>query len=218
MSTLRWIVVAALVALLMAAPSFITQALGSPAQSPSVYAAPPAAPLAGGDNDDNNNNGDNDEDNDDGDNDEDNGDDNDEDNEDGGPPPPAAAPPGPPTEVSGCVSSGGSVTLQLPGGSAAVTNVIARGINVRLERAAASVPGLVDAIVFNVIPENCGGGALADPAPDINLGIRYSVGANKAGLRIARLEGNQFTEANVRTVPDPNPNNPYVSATIPGRP
>ena len=245
MSALRLVIVAA-VALVLAAAPLLPQGLvtSSGDGGVSVHAATASSPLAGGndnddddngddgDNGDDDNGGDDNDDGNDGDNDDnegnDNGDNDDGDNEDGDdnddggdgrapPPPPAVA--AAPATVSGCIANGASVTLDFPGGTATVTNVIAQGINVRLERAApaAGPQGQLDAIIFNAFFENCGGGGLADPPPNVNLGIRYTVGANKGGLRIVTLQGNQFAEAGIVTVPDPDPNNPYISATIPAR-
>ena len=57
----------------------------------------------------------------------------------------------------------------------------------------------------------CGGPALGVLGNDYNLGITYNVPADKSRVRIMRLVNGQWTEVN--TVPDPNPNNPYVSTT-----
>jgi hypothetical protein len=164
---------------------------------------------------------DNDNDDDNNDNDDDNDNDGDNDDDGGGPPPPppppaAAAPPRPPTVASGCISGGGSVTLDFDSGSAAITNP-GGGINVTLEAVDPNLGpgGPLGTIVFNMIAEACGGGGLGDPPPQVNLGVRYTVGANKAGLRIARFDGSQYTESGITTVPDPNQN--FVSATIPAR-
>lgn len=46
----------------------------------------------------------------------------------------------------------------------------------------------------------------------VNLGMAFSVSADKSPPRIALLQGNQWTD--VPSVPDPNPNNPYISATF----
>lgn len=49
------------------------------------------------------------------------------------------------------------------------------------------------------------------PSP-VNLGITYGVPADKGSLQIAYWDGTSWID--VQTVPDPDPNKPYVSATI----
>jgi len=46
----------------------------------------------------------------------------------------------------------------------------------------------------------------------VNLGITYRIPADRSKLQIVYLQGGSWT--NVTTVPDPNPQNTYISATI----
>jgi hypothetical protein len=224
MSALRAVLVAVLVWLLATTPTLIGGSIPSWAGTP-TYAAVGSSPLAqdndnDDDDDDDNDDDDDDDDNDDDDDDNDDDDDDNDDDDDGAPsrPAAAAAPPPPPAVASACISGGQNVTLDFPGGASAITNVVGQAVNVRLERVnpAQGPAGLLDDLVFNMVVEACGGGPV-ERGPDVNLGIRYTVGANKANLRIVRLEGGQWTESGITTVPDPNANNPYISATIPGQ-
>jgi hypothetical protein len=68
-------------------------------------------------------------------------------------------------------------------------------------------------IVFEVrAQDGCDGGSLASLPADVNLGLGYGVPANKSSLTFARWDGGRWSD--VTTIPDPNPGNPYVSATI----
>lgn len=72
---------------------------------------------------------------------------------------------------------------------------------------------LLDSAVWSLDAQNgCDGGGISTLPSDVNLGIAYSVPADKSRLRIVRLEGGQWVEVN--TVPDPSPTNPYISSTI----
>lgn len=137
------------------------------------------------------------------------------------PPPP---PPPPPGVVAFCYAGGesGALGLALDGGTATLTVVptstFPRGSRVTLAKrdpsAAAGLPGpLVGGIVFDLrAQDGCDGNALAELLADANLGLSYGGPATGARLRIALLDGSRWID--VPTVPDPNPGNPYVSATI----
>jgi hypothetical protein len=81
----------------------------------------------------------------------------------------------------------------------------------------ASVPAppgpILEDFVFDVQALNgCSGPEIGQlPAP-VNLGIAYEVPADKGSLQIAYWDGTNWVD--VQTVPDPDPNKPYVSATI----
>jgi hypothetical protein len=81
---------------------------------------------------------------------------------------------------------------------------------------APAVPGtLIDSVVFALDAQSdCTGAAIGMLPNLVNLGITYNVvpPVDKSRLQIARLEGSSWV--NVDTVPDPNPGNPYVSATV----
>lgn len=189
------------------------------------------------DNDDNNNGNANGNDNDDNGNDNNgngNGNDNDGDDnedEDGDGPAPVAAPQagggagaggGDAFPASRCYDVGmvGVINLSLAGGSVTL-DVVPVSSFPRVSRVTlspvdpASVPaapgGFLDGFVFDVrAQEGCDGPALGQLPSAVNLGIAYSVPADKSRLRIARWDGGRWVD--VTTVPDPN--NPYISATI----
>jgi hypothetical protein len=74
---------------------------------------------------------------------------------------------------------------------------------------------LVDSVVFELRAQSSCDGAPIGTLPNlVNMGITYNVTStvDKAKLRIVWLDGGSW--ANVDTVPDPVPGNPYVSATI----
>jgi len=115
--------------------------------------------------------------------------------------------------VLSLILPGGSVTLDVVPNSSfpSVSQVTMSAVN------PASVPatpgGRLDDIVFNVTSaQGCAGAGLGQFPSDVNLGIAYSVSADKSRLRIARLEGDRWVDVN--TVPDPSPTNPYISSTI----
>jgi len=133
------------------------------------------------------------------------------------------AAPQPPASTAGrCFAAGqtGALTLILDGGTVTL-NVVAGSTFPRDSRVTlgkvdpASVPATpgprLDEIVFEIrAQEGCDGSALAELPADANLGVSYRVPADKATLRLARLDGGQWVD--VPTVPDPA--NPYVSATV----
>lgn len=142
-------------------------------------------------------------------------------------PAPAPAPPAPAPVASSrdCFAAGqtGEVKLIVSGGAISV-----RAVGPGLPAAAwigldavdpGSVPPppdgatVLDSIVWNMNSgAGCEGGAAGQVTGAVNLGIRYEIPADKSKLQIVRLEGGQWVE--VDTVPDPDPNNPYISATI----
>ena len=72
---------------------------------------------------------------------------------------------------------------------------------------------LLDRLVWRIDSgSSCEGPAAGQMPGDVNLGIPYGVSANKSKLQIVYLQGSQWVE--VPTVPDPDPNNPYISSTI----
>lgn len=127
-----------------------------------------------------------------------------------------------PATVSACIPSdqGGNLTLAMASGSSTVTETpissTDRPIELILERVDPSLappppgPRLGD-IIFNLRAQSdCQPQDLAVLPGPVNLGIAYAGGIDDAHLRIALLENGQWTD--VPTVPDPN--NPYVSATV----
>ncbi|MCC7370658.1 MAG: hypothetical protein IT306_19720 [Chloroflexi bacterium] len=169
------------------------------------------------DNDDNGNTNSNSNDNDD----EDNGNDNRYQHH--GPPPPPAPPPPPPGVVSQCYGAGetGSLTLTLPGGSVALTIVpgsrFGQDTHLTLAKidpaSVAGAPGArLDEIVFELRAQaGCDGSGLGELPADANLGLAYT-GPTTPGLTFAVWDGSRWSP--VPTVADPNPANPYISATI----
>jgi hypothetical protein len=210
-------VLVAIVALAMALSPLVFRTPLPPASGvPSVAYS---APLLGDDDDD-----------DDGDDDGDGEDDDEEDDDDGPPPPrpPPARVAGPAEIVSECYGPGqsGSISLSLPGGSVTVTVVPAAPFpattRLTLERvdpaSAPATPGpRLDEILFNVVAQDgCDGGVIGQLPAGVNVGVAYSVGADKSRLRFALFqEGEQNGQwVDVPTVADPNPGNPFISATI----
>jgi hypothetical protein len=145
------------------------------------------------------------------------------------PPPSASAAPSAAAASSSnrsCFSAGqsGSANLDLSGGSVIVTVVspgLPSGAWIGLDAVTnlASVPAppagatVLDSLVFNLSSgAGCEGSASGQITGDVNLGIPYSVAANKANLRIVYLQNGQWVE--VPTSADPDPNKPYISATI----
>ena len=133
-------------------------------------------------------------------------------------------PPRVPDVVSHCYGAGevGAVSLTLPGGSVTLDVVPASSFpkvtGVSLTKvdpsSAPGTPGArLDDVVFDLkAQDNCSGGALSELPADVNLGLAYSVAANKSALRFAAWDGSRWVD--VPTVPDPSATNPYISATI----
>jgi len=148
------------------------------------------------------------------------------------PPPPASArpsesapAPSSPASSRRCFAAGeaGDVKLMLSGGSVAIRVVspgLPQGSWIELDDVnPSSVPApsggatFLDSMVWRMDSgSGCDGGAAGQFIGDVNLGIPYHVAANKSKLQIVRLEGGQWVEVN--TVPDPDPNNPYISSTV----
>jgi len=139
-------------------------------------------------------------------------------------PSPPAPPTLPPGVVARCYAAGeaGALSLMLDGGSVTLdvvsTSSFPRSSKATLAKVdPASVPGapgpVLGGIVFELrAQEGCDGTSLAELPADANLGVAYGVPATPAKLRFARLDGGRWVD--VPTVPDPNPSNPYVSATV----
>jgi len=150
-------------------------------------------------------------------------------------PPPAAAPAPPPAPSSGsgfqpasrqCFAAGasGELTLVLEGGSITI-RVVTPGLpqetwislddvedltGIPAPPAGAS---MLDRMIWRVDAGNGCDGAAINPLPGaVNLGIPYNVSANKSKLQIVLLKNNVWQE--IPTSPDPNPDKPYISATI----
>jgi hypothetical protein len=58
----------------------------------------------------------------------------------------------------------------------------------------------------------CDAGAVSTLPVAVNLGVPYSVAANKSKLQVVFLRNGAWEE--VPTTPDPDPNKPFISATI----
>lgn len=143
------------------------------------------------------------------------------------PAPAPAAPAAPAPQANNrCFAAGetGNVTLNLSGGAVAV-RVVGPGlpqaawIELANVNDLASVPAppagatLLDTMVWRINSgAGCNSGAAGQITGDVNLGITYNVSANKSRLQIVMLQNGQWME--VPTSPDPDPNNPYISATI----
>jgi hypothetical protein len=139
--------------------------------------------------------------------------------------PSAPAAPAPIASNRSCFSAGqtGEVKLILSGGSISV-----RAVGPGLPQSAwialdavdpGSVPTppagatVLDSLVWNMSSgAGCDGGAAGQVTGAVNLGIPYTISADKSKLQIVRLQGGQWVE--VPTVPDPSPSNSYISATV----
>jgi hypothetical protein len=133
-----------------------------------------------------------------------------------------AAPQPPASQAGRCYAAGqtGVLTLILDGGTVTL-NVVSGSTFPRDSRVTlgkvdpAAVPATpgprLDEVVFEIrAQEGCDGNPLVELPADANLGVSYRVPADKATLRLARLDGGGWVD--VPTVPDPA--NPYVSATV----
>jgi hypothetical protein len=145
------------------------------------------------------------------------------------PPAPAPAAPAPPASSASadrrCFAPGetGDVSLMLNGGSVVVRVVspgLPQGTWIELDDVDPSTiptpPGgavLLGSMVWRMDSgSGCEAGASGQVTGAVNLGIPYNISADKSKLQIVRLEGGQWVE--VTTVPDPSPNNPYISSTV----
>jgi hypothetical protein len=158
-----------------------------------------------------------------------------EDNDNDFVPPPAPAAPSAPAPSAGggfqpvsrrCFgpSETGELTLLLEGGSVAIRVVNAgfpQGTWVSLDdiEDLSGIPGppagatMLDRMIWRVDAGNGCDGAAVNPLPAaVNLGVAYNVSANKSKLQVVLLKNGVWQE--VPTVPDPDPNKPYISATI----
>jgi hypothetical protein len=73
---------------------------------------------------------------------------------------------------------------------------------------------VLDSLVWSINAQSpCDGPSVGQLPGAVNLGIPYSVSANKSKLQIVHLTASNTWEE-VTTVPDPDPNKPYISATI----
>jgi len=74
---------------------------------------------------------------------------------------------------------------------------------------------LLDAVIYQLDAQSsCNGAAIGTLPNAVNMGITFNVPStvDKSRLQIVHWTGSAWT--NVDTVPDPNPGNPYISATI----
>jgi hypothetical protein len=138
--------------------------------------------------------------------------------------PPASAPAPASSGTSKCFSAqeSGNVELMLSGGSVIVRVVPGVGFpsSTELRLSAvdpATVPAppagatVLDSLVWNLEARTgCGGSAVTQLPGAVNLGVPYTVSADKSKLQIVRLDGSSWV--NVDTVPDPSTS--YISATI----
>ncbi|MFN8633640.1 MAG: hypothetical protein U0893_07285 [Chloroflexota bacterium] len=142
------------------------------------------------------------------------------------PPPSEPAPSGPQQTARRCYSAGetGYLRLELIGGTIVIHVVppagFAQDASIRLDAVdPATVPTppsgatLLDTMVWRMSAGSpCDGPSLTQLPGDVNLGIPYTVSANKSKLQIVYLQNNAWVE--VPTTPDPDPNKAYISATI----
>jgi hypothetical protein len=146
-------------------------------------------------------------------------------------PPPAGGAPGAPAggpvpAGRRCFAAGttGDLTLTLEGGS-----IVVRVVSPGLPQAAwvslddleslSGIPAppagatMLDRMIWRLeAGSGCDGPAAAQLPGAVNLGIPYSISADKSKLQIVILKGGVWQE--VPTVPDSSPTNPYISATI----
>ena len=138
------------------------------------------------------------------------------------PPPPPARDPGPPpaqNQAASCLSSGGSVSLDLSDG-VVTARVYQSNLNVVLDRvdpgSVQSPPGgILGSLVFRVSASPCGGSGLGSLPGEGNLGVGYrkgvAAGKDESKLKLMFWDGQRWSEA-PKQVADPGAN--YVSATI----
>jgi len=154
-----------------------------------------------------------------------NGNDSDDNEDNGGgspPPPPPASRPAPQTasnQASGCLQSGGSVSLTLSDGTV-TAKVFQDNLNVVLDRVdAGSVPGpaggIIGDLIFRVSASPCGGAGLASLPGEGNLGVGYrnrvADAGNESKFTLMFWDGQKWSTAPKQTT-DTGAN--YVSATI----
>jgi hypothetical protein len=147
------------------------------------------------------------------------------------PPPPPPPPPsssGGSSNVSNSRCFGahetGLVHIDVSGGSVNVRVVpdapLPQGTRIELDAVdPATVPAptggatFLDNFVWQMQATSpCDGGSVSTLPGAVNLAIPYTITANKSKLQIVLLRNGAWEE--VPTVPDPDPNHPYISATI----
>lgn len=138
------------------------------------------------------------------------------------PPPQQQAPPPPPpaqNQASACLSSGGSVSLDLSDG-VVTAKVFQDNLNVNLERVdpgsvQAPPGGILGSLVFRVSASPCGGSGLGSLPGEGNLGVGYrrgvAAGKNESQLKLMYWDGQRWSEAPKQAA---DSGNNYVSATI----
>jgi hypothetical protein len=137
------------------------------------------------------------------------------------PPPQQQAPPPPPpqNQASACLSSGGSVSLDLSDG-VVTARVFQDNLNVSLERvdpgSVQSPPGgVLGSLIFRVSAASCGGGGMGSLPGEGNLGVGYrrgvAAGKDESKLKLMYWDGQRWSDA-PKQATDPGGN--YVSATI----
>jgi len=142
------------------------------------------------------------------------------------PPPSSSAPAASMPPMSRCFGVGetGNVTLNLSGGSV-VIGVVGPGLpqrawlsleNVNDMSGIPTPPGgatMYDSMIWRLNSgTNCDGAAAAQVTGAVNLGIPYTLAADKSKLQIVYLQNGQWVE--VPTSADPDPNKMYISATV----
>jgi hypothetical protein len=113
------------------------------------------------------------------------------------------------------ILSGGSITVQVvpPAGFSQITWVELDDVDPATVPAPPAGSTLLDTLVWRMDGGSpCDGPALGQLPGAVNLGIPYNVSANKSKLQIVYLRNGIWEE--VPTAPDPDPANPYISATI----
>jgi len=142
-------------------------------------------------------------------------------------PPPSASAPSSSTSASRrCYSAGetGNTSLDLSGGSVVIA-VVSPGLPqnswIGLEpvtdmNGIPTPPGgatMFDSMIWRLNSgSGCDGGGAGQISGAVNLGIPYTLSANKSKLQVVYLQNGQWVE--VPTTPDPDPNKPYISATV----
>jgi hypothetical protein len=130
-----------------------------------------------------------------------------------------------PSSGSGCAPAGADTSIVSADGRITVHVFPTMSRNVQVTIATpvdpASVPASpgqkVDALLFRVTADDCGGGAIAPLPAEVNLGVHYSDadvgGLNEANFKLAWLDPADNTWKPLpKQAPDPGAN--YVSATI----
>jgi len=137
-----------------------------------------------------------------------------------GPPPRANLyqPPPPPDQGARCLGTGGSLTIDLPGGGASV-KVFQDNLYAELARVDPSnvpSPGnLVGQLIVRLTVSPCGGQAYGTLLNEANLGVSYrnreGVNRDEAAFTLMYFDGQTWSAAPKQAN---DPSNRYVSATI----